>query len=224
VAADAAAGLWWTRTVSGEGDDQVVELRGHETGEHEPGAVLATARLDLPPLVIGRANLAGTRVHSLLVNRGAVAPRIWWVESPETAANPPAMTLIAFATSDLPASAVIEQPRFRSMRVESSSQVGAVRWWPAAGQIHQIYVAPEQRRQGIGTSLLFAAAGYARLRDWPLLWGSGQRTDLGEAFVTQAHDVISGRVEARTHNLPPMTPTERAVGLPRRLLEPDQPD
>jgi GNAT superfamily N-acetyltransferase len=224
VPADGAAGLWWTRTVSSEGDDQVVELRGHDTGEHEPGTVLSTPRLDLSPLVIGHANLTGTRVRSLSVNHGETAPRLWWVEHPETSADPPAMTLIAFATSDIAASAVIEQPRFRSLRLDSSAQFGAVRWWPAAGQIHQIYVAPEQRRQGLGTALLFAAAGYSRLRNWPLLWGSGQRTDLGEAFVTRGHSVISGRVEPRTHNLPPMTPQDRSIGLPRHLLEPDRPN
>jgi GNAT superfamily N-acetyltransferase len=223
VPPDGAAGLWWTRTVSGDGDDHAVELRGHDTADHEPGEVVSTPRLDLPPLVLGRANLAGTRVRSLLVARGEIAPTLWWVEHPETSANPPAMTLIAFASSDIAASTVIEQPRFRSLRLDSSAQFGAVRWWPAEGQIHQIYVAPEQRRQGLGTALLFAAAAYSRLRNWPLLWGSGQRTDLGEAFVTRGHSVISGRVETRTHNLPPMTPQERTVGLPRHLLEPDAP-
>jgi GNAT superfamily N-acetyltransferase len=224
--ADGAAGLWWTRTVSGRGGDRTesdgtVELRGHDSAEHEPGTVLADARLDLSPLVVGRANLAGTRVQSLLVTRGEIAPALWWVEHPETSADPPAMTLIAFASNDVAASAVIDQPRFRTLLLDSSAQVGAVRWWPAAGQIHQIYVAPEQRRQGVGTALLFAAAGYSRLRNWPLLWGSGQRTDLGEAFVTRGHSIIGGRIEPRTHNLPPMTPQERSVGLPRHLLEPD---
>jgi GNAT superfamily N-acetyltransferase len=224
VPADGTAGLWWTRTVSGDGDDQVVELRGHESGEHEPGAELSTPRLDLSPLVVGRANLAGTRVRSLCVHRGEIAPTLWWVEHPETSAHPPAMTLIAFASADIAAETVIEQPRFRSLPLDSSAQFGAVRWWPAAGQIHQIYVAPERRRQGLGTALLFAAAGYSRLRNWPLLWGSGQRTDLGEAFVTRGHAVINGRVEPRTHHLPPMTPQERAFGGPRLVLEPDAPD
>jgi GNAT superfamily N-acetyltransferase len=219
--ANPASGLWWTRTERGAGQDAVVELCGFETGDHPPGTVLPEARPDLSPYVVGRANPAGTRVRSLRVAHGDVVPLIWWVEHPETSADPPAMTLIAFATDDIAASAVIEQPRFRSLRVDSSEQYGAVRWWPATGQIHQIYVSPARRRQGIGTGLLFAAAAYSRLRGWPLLWGSGERTDLGEAFVTRGHHVIGGRVEARTHDLPPMTPQDRAAGLPRRLLEPD---
>jgi GNAT superfamily N-acetyltransferase len=209
--------------MSGTPTEPVAELCGFDTPDHEGGTVVDMPVSGIEPAVIGRGNPTGTRVYSLLIRRGTVGPTLWWVEHPETSADPPAMTLMAFRAALVPAGTVIDQSRFRQLPLDSSDQLGAVRWWPSSGQIHQIYVAPEQRRQRIGTCLLAAAGAYVRVRDWPALWASGQRTDLGDALVTRGHPAIGARAEPRTHHLPPMTPRERAAGLPARLLEPDDP-
>jgi GNAT superfamily N-acetyltransferase len=207
VSAGASTGLWWTRVVDPAATDPVVDLRGYDSVTRPPATVSDQPSPE-QPLVVVRANPSGTRVATMRFTRGLVAPTLWWVEHPESSADPPAMTLMGFTAPVIDPGAVIDQARFRELGTRSSAQVGAVRWWPSTGQIHQIYVGPDHRRQGIGTALLFAAASYSRARQWPLLWGSGQRTDLGEAFVTQGHDIITGRVERRTHRLPPMTPGE----------------
>ncbi len=56
-------------------------------------------------------------------------------------------------------------------------------------------------------TLLVAAGIYAVARGWPVLWGTGERTDLGEALLAQGAQLLRTRVLARTSGLPPMTPT-----------------
>jgi GNAT superfamily N-acetyltransferase len=124
---------------------------------------------------------------------------------PETTANPPAMVLIAYSTSDLADGTVVDNPTFTAMPVRSDAQVAAIRWWPANGQIHQLYVSPERRRNGIGRKLAAAAGGYVAARGWHRLWVSGERTDLGEAMLARATpDYFAHRVTQRHTHSPPM--------------------
>jgi GNAT superfamily N-acetyltransferase len=149
------------------------------------------------------------------------APPLWYVEKPETADRPPAMVLVAFATTDLPEGAVVDHATFTAMPVASNQQVGAIRWWPSSGLVHQIYVVPARRRQGIGTKLIAAAGAYRAARGWTPMWGNGERTDLGEVHTAALPSPFQDRLTPRTQVMPPMTPPEEAVGLERRLLEPD---
>jgi GNAT superfamily N-acetyltransferase len=116
---------------------------------------------------------------------------------------------------------VIDDHAFTSLPVRASMQAGAYRWWPSTGEVHQMYVAPEGRRQGVGIALGTFAWTYAWLRGWPAQFTGGYRTDLGEALLEVAKPWWSGRMGPRSHISPPMTPPERAQGLDRSLLEPD---
>lgn len=182
----------------------------HVGDEHEDGAVVAAPPLRARALVtaqLDRGTVVALHVAPEVAPR---APAMWFVAQPERAAHPPAMTLVAFGTADRPAGAVIPPETFTALPVRSTEQLAAVRWFTATGQVHQIYVAAEQRRRGIGTALLLAAGTFAVASGWPRLWGNGERTDLGEAIVTRGHDLIRRRTTARTRVLPPMTPGEPA--------------
>jgi GNAT superfamily N-acetyltransferase len=151
------------------------------------------------------------------------APPLWYVEKPETAERPPAMILVAFSTDDLPEGTVVDDARFAAMPITSNQQVGAVRWWPSSGLVHQVYVVPAHRRKGIGTKLLAAAGAYRAARGWSPIWGGGDRTDLGEVHTAALPTPFRERLTPRTRVMAPMTPPEEAAGLDRRLLEPDDP-
>ncbi len=149
-----------------------------------------------------------------------VAPPLWYVEVGEPDAEPPAMTLVAFATDHIPDGTVVSAPALDEFALGPTSQIGALRWWVDTGQVHQIYVAPQARRRGVGTKLTLAGAAYCRGPGWPSLWGSGEITDLGEAWIGQA--VWRGRVDQRSRLMPPMTPSEETAGVPDRNLFPDK--
>jgi GNAT superfamily N-acetyltransferase len=153
------------------------------------------------------------RVLAVRVSRHMVptAPDMWLVAMPEPAAEPPAMTLVAFGTRHAADGTVVDAETFTAMPVRSAEQLAAVRWFVRTGQVHQIYVAPDLRRRGIGTRLLLAAGAFAVASGWPRLWSNGERTDLGEALASAGHDVLRRRAKARTRVLPPMTPGDVAA-------------
>lgn len=169
--------------------------------EYDDGAVVDVDPGPDRALVVAQVE-SGTVVDVRVKQHGGM----WLVAQPEPAAQPPAMTLVAFDSPDLPEGTVIPSEEFTSLPVRSAQQVGAVRWFTGTGQVHQVYVAPQRRRQGIGTALLLAAGTYAVASGWPRLWGNGERTDLGESLVTRGHEVVRRRATARTRVLPPMTP------------------
>jgi GNAT superfamily N-acetyltransferase len=199
------AGIWWGRraATSPPGAHDVLVIPGDE----HPDGTLVDLDGDppRPPIVTARVDSAG-RITQVDVapELAGPAPALWYVEAPEIAANPPAMVLIAYSTRDLADGTVVDNATFTAMPVASDVQVAAIRWWPANGQIHQIYVGPGHRRQGIGRKLFAAAAGYVAGRGWPRLWVSGERTDLGEAALRHAPDYFAGRVTPRHTHSPPM--------------------
>jgi GNAT superfamily N-acetyltransferase len=148
-------------------------------------------------------------------------PDLWYVEVPEPEADPPATNLLAIATTDLPAGTVAPPGVVEQLGTPEHRRVGSLRWWVGNGQVHQIYVDPRARRQGVATSLGAAGCALALGRGWPTLWGTGELTDLGVAWTTGK--VWSSRIVGPRTPLPPMTPAPEADGLPPRLLEPDEP-
>jgi GNAT superfamily N-acetyltransferase len=210
--------IWWGRRAH--------ELLGFGTDEQPDGAIVdldPDAALPAHPLMSAYTDAGNGRVRSVHVS-GAVAPTappLWYVEHPQTAERPPAMVLIAFSTSDLPDGSVIDDATFTEMDVRNADQAGAIRWWPATGLVHQIYVTPAMRRRGIGTKLLAAAGAYRAARGWAPIWANGERTDLGEVHTRALPAPFQGRLTPRTRVMPPMTPPPDAAGLDRRLLEPD---
>jgi GNAT superfamily N-acetyltransferase len=147
-------------------------------------------------------------------------PPMWFVEDDSgLAAEPPEMALIAFGSDHFPPGFVLSNDEFEGMAITNKEQIGAIKWWPGNGQIHEIYVQPAHRRQGAGGGLIHAAGAHQITAGRPTLWSSGERTDLGEAFARSRGGVI--RVRPRNRRMPPMTPEEGREGVPDRNLLPD---
>ena len=174
-------------------DGSRLELPADEA-EREVGVdVVCTATYD------DEGRVAGLRVGA----RGAPkAPPLWFVEVRESAASPPAVSLVAFTGHGVAPGALRDDTGGTS--ATSADQVGAVRWYPATGEVDQIYVQPQWRRHTVGNALIGAAAALSYARDWPRLWSDGQRTQLGEQFRNAAE--WRHRTADLTHLAPPMTP------------------
>jgi GNAT superfamily N-acetyltransferase len=134
------------------------------------------------------------------------APPLWFVEFRESSAQPPGVSLVAFTGHGQPTGAIFDQVDLSNLPISNADQLGAIRWYPATGEIDQIYVAPRARRQQVGTALLISAGTLSLARGWPRFWSDGQRTVLGEelrnsrAWAKSAADL--------THIAPPMTPRD----------------
>lgn len=208
-------GTEWEPTVDGE----VTIWRSYHSLWEPPEVFREPDGAPTPTII---AEVTGERIRSILIRWNEDTARLWWVEVPETSADPPAVNLVAYDTSDLAPGTIIDDAAFVSLPVTASMQVGAYRWWPSTGEVHQMYVAPERRRHGVAIGLGACAWAYAWLRGWPAQFTGGYRTDLGEALLEATEPWWSGRMGPRTHISPPMTPPERAEGLERRLLYPDR--
>ena len=132
------------------------------------------------------------------------APPLWFAEIRESAAHPPAVHLMAFTGHGVREGALLDESRAAEVGVATSDQLGAMRWYPATGEVDQIYVKPEWRRHSIALALVTAVSTIASARDWPRLWGDGQRTDLGEQW--RSAQTWRDRAAPLTHVSPPMTP------------------
>lgn len=186
--------VWSTRYPRGER----VELPPDEAAEAIGDDAVCIARFD----DLGR--VADLRVTA---RSAAKAPPLWFLEVRESTAEPPAVNLVAFSGHGVAEGALLGQPDLDGTGVTSADQLGAVRWYPATGEVDQIYVQPEWRRRTIGRALLAAAGTVSDARDWPLLWADGQRTEMGEKFRNAGP--WRHRAEDLTHLSPPMTPGEQ---------------
>ncbi|MDX6284801.1 MAG: hypothetical protein QOG53_286 [Frankiales bacterium] len=218
------SGVWWARHPIPDSHPPVLELIAYADDRQPDAAIVDTVEGDPAEAVaVVRIDAATGRMLGVLVTKvlATKAPPLWYVGFPEHDAQPPAMSLVAFATDDRPDGIVVDADTFTGMPVSSDQQVAAIRWWYQTGQLHQIYVAPTWRRRGLATKLILAAAGVRAAHGWGPLWGGGERTDLGEAYAARSPESFHGRRIPRTSSLPPMTPASEAVGVPSRLLEPD---
>jgi GNAT superfamily N-acetyltransferase len=199
VTADPALDPWWAR-VSQAGRTTLVAVL---SPDFPPGAVI-----DLP----GERRPSGWQVA--VVSDGqrpsAVevalpgAPLLWYVELPEPATDPAATTLVAFSDARYPDGRLLGPDDARAAGITADGQVGAVRWWPASGLVHQIYVAPTHRRRGVANKLVRAAFGLQASRGLAPLHGDGRRTDLGERWRQALPDAVAGRMATWSQRLPSM--------------------
>lgn len=143
-------------------------------------------------------------VTRLELGAGRAVPGLWFVEYRESAARPPAANLMAFAGHGRRAGELLDRADLSNIAVRREDQLGALRWYPATGEVDQIYVAPTARRRGIGSALVYAAAVLSIARGWSRLWADGQRTALGETFRNASE--FSDRTADLTYLAPPMTP------------------
>jgi hypothetical protein len=163
-----------------------------------------------PPGVI--AEVVDDRVRSIVIRWNERTAKLWWVEVPETSADPPALNIVAYDAPVLAPGTIIDDSAFTSLPVQASMQVGAFRWWPSTGEVHQMYVAPGRRRQGVAIAIGMFTWVYGWLREWPAQYTGGYRTDLGEALLEGVKPYWSERMGPRTHISPPMTPPEQPEG------------
>jgi GNAT superfamily N-acetyltransferase len=126
---------------------------------------------------------------------------LWFVQRMET----DAISMIAFSDARQPAGSVHDVANVAGLGATTAQQVGAIRWWFPNGYVDQVYVAPDARRLGVGTALIHAASAVRIARNWPRLRGGPQRTVMGERLVQATP---GWHIEAQTHVLPPMTPSE----------------
>ena len=211
--------IWYAATV----EEGSARLTAYTSPDFRDGTVAAPEQLagvdltDLPSLWQATYEPASGRLVRVEVS--GPAPRLWYVEVHEPDGAPPAVNLVAYDTSHFPAGTVVDASVFRPLAIRSDEQVGAIRWWPGTGQIHQVYVQPRRRRQGIATALIYAAAAHLMAAGSPRgLWASGDRTHLGEALARGLPHPQRLRVHRRL--AAPMTPAEDAVGVPDRNLFP----
>lgn len=212
--------VWYARSVTaGSGT-----LRAWTSPDWPDGAVVDEERLsgrdldELTPLWQASFQPDSGRLLAVVCPSGAAG--LWYVEVPEPDADPPAVSLIAYDTEQVAAGSVIDNDTFEPLDVRNDDQVGAVRWFPGTGQVDQIYVAPRRRRQGIATTLLYAASAHLVASGSPQrLWSAGDRTDLGEALARGLPH--PQRVQARRSVAAPMTPADQAEGVPSRNLNPE---
>jgi GNAT superfamily N-acetyltransferase len=204
---EAAGASWWSARVPGDSDraEAVVVVR---SAYRLDGAHVRLAPDD-PALTdwVTRAEISEDGDVQAVHLADHVAPRaplLWYVEVRETMAQPPALNLVAFAAPGVPAGTIVPGGDFGVLPVSSPDQAGALRWYPASGEVDQVYVQPRWRRRGVGTALLHTAETLAIAREWPRLWADGQRTELGERFRHGA--AWAHRAAELTHLAPPMTP------------------
>jgi GNAT superfamily N-acetyltransferase len=178
-------------------DNTVVELPAEAATEQIGDDAIGVARYDADRRVVALECAPG---------RAVKAPPLWCVEVQEPAARPPATNLVAFTGHGVATGSLMADVDVDSTRVRSDDQLGAVRWYPATGEVDQIYVAPQWRQRSIGTGLVILGSLLSVARDWPRFWSDGQRTVLGENFrngIAWGH-----RAADLTHVAPPMTPDE----------------
>ncbi len=221
------------------GDVGTVVVHAVGTDERPDRSVVDVA--DLPPgnaAAAGRLGRVAMRADALQLLRVETQPDLLpdlpalvLLEQVHRDRTPVVAELIAFPHdvvavraaalgTPLPAGAVVTAADAVRLGLASGDQVGAVKWRPGTGQVLEVYVAPGHRRRGVARFLLLGAEGAAAARDWPRLWGGGVRTALGDALLRRLR-WGRGRVGALTELAPPMTPAADAVGVDRRLLEPD---
>jgi GNAT superfamily N-acetyltransferase len=147
-----------------------------------------------------------SRVRTLRVGeqRAPKAPPLWFVEVRDSAAAPPAVSLVAFTGCGVPSGSLLADTDVQGLAVTSADQVGAVRWYPGSGEVDQVYVQPQWRRRALASLLVGAAATLSYARGWPRLWSDGQRTALGEQFRNASP--WQHRTADLTNLAPPMTP------------------
>jgi len=211
VAPDPSFGAGWWQCVAVAPDRTPLWLAVVGSARHPAGSrvelLAAAAEHEVGDDAAGVAELDGEgRVVRLRPGPSTAITdaESWFAEIQETSGRPPATNLVAFAGPERPAGDLLDEAALAGTGVRSADQVGAVRWYPATGEVDQIYVQPAWRRRRVGSALIAVAAALSYARGWPRLWADGQRTDLGERFRNASP--WRGRTADLTHVAPPMTP------------------
>lgn len=134
-------------------------------------------------------------------------PALWFVEVGEPTDTPPATNLVAFTGHGMTTSRLVDPSELAEMTITSDDQVGAIRWYPSTGEVTQVYVQPEHRRLGAADTMIAAGVTLNAAAGNPLFWGDGQRTAIGERWLTTSP--WRDRIDEITYLAAPMTPFDR---------------
>jgi hypothetical protein len=129
--------------------------------------------------------MSATHLGLIRVGDVALSPdsdvNVWFVFVDEPKANPPAANLVAFVGDERPMGTIVSRYTFATMGVQNDRQVGAIRWYPRDGLIHQIYVGPDWRRNKMAMYIMYSASAFHHANGWAgILHGDGRRTLLGD--------------------------------------------
>jgi GNAT superfamily N-acetyltransferase len=189
---------WVAGTASDRhGDGELVELPEADALAYVGEAAIAVAHLD------PRGAVIGIRISAFAAPK---APAMWFAELPEERAAPPATNLLAFTGFDVEPGRLLDRAALHATGAWTEDQLGAIRLYPASGEVDQIYVSPQWRRRNVGTALTYVAGILAYTRSGPLPWGDGQRTADGDRLVKAS--IWRHRAAPLTNLAPPMTPFE----------------
>lgn len=196
--------IWYHRESRLE--NKMWRISAYATPEHEDGAIIDRPELGGPeraPVWRSVPSSSGLIEIQIAPEEAVNAPALWFVNVDEPAAEPRATNLVAFATDHFPAGTIVTKYAFAPLRLPSSEQVGAIRWYPQLAVVHQIFVAESWRRKRAGSGIIYAASAFHQSMGWPgALHSDGRRTDLGEQFV--AAQRYPQRFAARTDAMPSM--------------------
>jgi len=203
---DRGPGTAWYRRLgrldSGLWLAEAIESDQHPDGTVVPEEATTESAANGPVLWRTEPSESGLLSLRLLPEADGELPPLWFTFVDEPKAAPAAANLVAFATPAFPAGTVISGYSFASSGVRNDEQAGAVRWY-RDGRIHQIFVAPEHRRQNVGTALLYAASAWHQANGWPgKLHADGRRTELGQRFAAGVRH--PSRSQPLTETMPPM--------------------
>jgi GNAT superfamily N-acetyltransferase len=191
--------MWYQRTGGSRG---AWTATARMSEEHGDGEIVESTTSAAP--VLWTTSESGSGVLHIDIP-SVDGPPLWFVHIDEPRSTPRATNIVAFTAEVLPPGTVVDQYGYATLGVPSDQQVGALRWHPENGLVHQIFVAPDWRRHRVGSMLLYAADAFHHFRGWPgRLHGDGNRTELGEQFLAaQRHPE---RIAPRTRVMPPMDP------------------
>lgn len=148
------------------------------------GAVVPDPPDDAPVLLRTKSSMRGMMQIEFGDFVTPQAPPTWFVHVDEPDSSPRATNLVAFAGNRLPAGTVIDNDEFATMGIRSQGQVGAIRWYPRGGLVHQVFVDPPWRRRQVAMHIIYAAEALHRARRWPgWIHGDGRRTELGQQLM-----------------------------------------
>lgn len=130
---------------------------------------------------------------------------IWMVLVDEPKATPRAVNLVMFAGDQKPLGTIVSRYAFATMGVTNDQQLGAVRWYPDGGTVHQVFVDPRYRQLQLATYLVYAASAFHHSNGWTgIVHGDGRRTKLGDAMAEAS--AFPYRYRPLEQEMPPMDP------------------
>jgi GNAT superfamily N-acetyltransferase len=205
-------GVWYLRVTNHDGSPS--RLLAIESSRMPDAAVETVTEADFDDsMVIGwrcQVGFHGGRPANITMAPDLVAkaPDLWFCEFHEDEATPPtAVHLIVFTGHNQPAGALLDHAAVSTAGISYDTQLAAMRFYPATGELHQMYVQPAWRRYGIGRTLIYATGALSIAHGWPRIWAGGLRTEQGEQF-RQSSPVWVTRSSDLTETAPPMTPGE----------------